>query len=55
MSLCIVYSTTTVRNANLNNLNNLKNKLYICRDYGGLGLDETVFAKSVIVFIFLLY
>ena len=51
MQLRIVSSTITVSNANSNNL---LEKLCIRRDHRarrGLGLDESKFTKSVIVFI----
>ena len=54
MSLCIIYSTITVSNANSNKYTVIK-KLYIYRDHRaqrGLGLDESEFTKSVLVFIF---
>ena len=54
MSLCIMYSTITVSNANSNKYTVTQNIVH-CRDHRahrGLGLDESEFTKSVLFFIF---
>ena len=48
MSLCIIYSTITVSNANSNKYTVTRKIVH--RAHRGLGLDGSEFTKSVIVF-----
>ena len=50
MSLCIIYSTITVSNAN--SYKYTVTRKIVHRVHRGLGLDESEFTKSVLVFIF---